>query len=207
MAGPFHTDTFDNISPEKRERILKAAAKLLGREGPSRVRMGDIAKEAGVSHGSLFSYFATKDDLVRAVIQRGEAMERERFTASEAETFAQTLASVLRAAWSSASAEGELISLWLSLSLMENRRFSDDIFPLEVDGAERWKSLVAKGMDEGAVKERVDPRVAAFLLDAVTAQLMKSRASDLEGKKLALFFEDPEAAPALIAATLAALFA
>jgi AcrR family transcriptional regulator len=206
MAGPYHTGTFDNISAEKRERILRAAAKVLGRDGVGGARMGDIAAEAGISHGSLFTYFPTKDDLVRAIVERGVAMERERFLESEEISFGEAVEGVMSRAWDTASAEGELISLWLSFSLRENSRFSDDILPLEADAAERWSRLVDRGIEEGSVSAELDPRVVKFLLDAAVAQLMKSQASDLEKSKFALLFDDPERAPLLIARTFAKLF-
>ncbi len=205
MAGRYHTETFDKIPAEKRERILRAAAKILGRDGVGGARMGDIAAEAGISHGSLFTYFPTKDDLVRAVVERGVAMERERFPAGEDAPFAAAVEGVMTRAWETASAEGGLISLWLSFSLAENGRFSDDILPLEEDAARRWSDLVDRAAADGDIRGDADPRAVKFLLDAAVAQLMKSRASDLERSKFALLFGNAEEAPLLIARTLARL--
>lgn len=207
MSGPHHTSTFDNIPAEKRERILRAAALILGRDGIGGARMGDVAREAGVSHGSVFSYFPTKDDMVRAVVERGMAMQAERFAPSEAgygAGFGEAVRAVLRGAWELASAEPELISLWLSLSLAENARFADAILPLERDATTRWLSLVGRGKAEGAVDPTIDERAAAFLLDSLAAQLMKSRASDLERRKLEqLLGEAPgDEAPTLVADTV-----
>lgn len=206
MAGRYHTETFDNIPAEKRDRILRAAAKVLGRDGVAGARMGDIASEAGISHGSLFTYFPTKDDLVRAIVERGVAMERERFTDSDELPFAEVIEGVFSRAWETASAEAELISLWLSFSLSENGRFADDILPLEVDAAERWGRVAERGVKRGEVSPDLDPQVVKFLLDAAVAQLMKSRASELERNKFALLFEKGEEAPQRIARALAELF-
>jgi len=207
MSGPHHTSTFDNIPAEKRERILRAAALILGRDGIGGARMGDVAREAGVSHGSVFSYFPTKDDMVRAVVERGMAMQAERFSPSEAGSgagFGEAVRAVLRGAWELASAEPELISLWLSLSLAENARFADAILPLEKDAATRWLSLVGRGKAEGAVDPAIDERAAAFLLDSLAAQLMKSRASALERRKLEQLLGEAsgDEAPALVADTV-----
>lgn len=190
MAIRYHTATFENIPAEKRERILRAASRVLGRDGIGGARMADVASEAGVSHGSIFSYFPTKDDMVRAVIARGMDLQAERFAASDDEgaSFAATVRAVFRSAWDEASAEPELISLWLSLSLAENARFAEAILPLERDSTERWLRVVARGKASGEIDDGVDERVAAYLLDALAAQLMKSRASVLERAKLELFF-------------------
>ncbi|HPE88427.1 MAG TPA: helix-turn-helix domain-containing protein [Spirochaetia bacterium] len=189
MAIRYHTATFENIPPEKRERILRAASRVLGRDGIGGARMADVASEAGVSHGSMFSYFPTKDDMVRAVIARGMDIQAVRFAASDDEgaCFADAVRAVFRSAWDEASAEPELISLWLSLSLAENARFADAILPLESDSTERWRRVVARGKASGEIDGGVDERAAAYLLDALAAQLMKSRASGLERAKLELF--------------------
>ena len=49
-------------SDEKRTAILEAATRVIVTQGLSAPTMG-IAKEAGVAHGSLFTYFETKSDL------------------------------------------------------------------------------------------------------------------------------------------------
>ena len=205
MSGPHHTQTFDNIPAEKRDRILRAAVLALGSGGIGGARMGDIAREAGVSHGSVFSYFPTKDDMVRAVVERGMAMQADRFAPSDSGAgFGEAVREVFRGAWELASAEPELISLWLSLSLAENARFADAILPLEKDAADRWLVLAERGKAEGAVNAAADTRAVAYLLDALAAQLMKSRASPLERRKLEQFIGEGLCgdAPALVADTV-----
>ncbi len=48
------------------ERILSVTGEEAQRVGPERIRMGEIAKRAEVSRASLYRYFASKDDLIRA---------------------------------------------------------------------------------------------------------------------------------------------
>jgi AcrR family transcriptional regulator len=70
-----------DISPEKRERILDAAAHLIVENG-LQSSMSAIAERAGVATGSLYNYFASKQDMVWAVYERlahaiNEALIRE----------------------------------------------------------------------------------------------------------------------------------
>lgn len=51
---------------ETRERILKSAWTLLEAEGGSAVRMGDIAKAAGISRQALYLHFPARADLLIA---------------------------------------------------------------------------------------------------------------------------------------------
>jgi AcrR family transcriptional regulator len=53
---------------ETRQRILLAACQLFGQTGPLAVRTQDVATAAGVSHGSVFAHFKTRDALIAAVV-------------------------------------------------------------------------------------------------------------------------------------------
>ncbi len=56
----------DAIVFDKRERILAATATLIVRNG-LQCSMAEIAATAGVATGSLYTYFRSKDDLIRGV--------------------------------------------------------------------------------------------------------------------------------------------
>jgi AcrR family transcriptional regulator len=56
--------------PATPERILRAAEECVRRWGIRRVSMSDVALQAGVSRGSVYRYFADRDALVQAVLER-----------------------------------------------------------------------------------------------------------------------------------------
>ena len=51
-----------------RERLVAAARTVFEERGFDATRMGDIAAEAGVSHGTVYTWFATKEDALHAVV-------------------------------------------------------------------------------------------------------------------------------------------
>jgi len=55
---------------ESVEALLESAARVLVREGYARATTDRIAQTAGVSIGTLYEYFANKDDLFDALIRR-----------------------------------------------------------------------------------------------------------------------------------------
>ena len=59
---------------DKRELILQAAVRVFARRGYRTCRVGDIATEAGVSHGLLYHYFRSKDEVLETIFR--EAWER-----------------------------------------------------------------------------------------------------------------------------------
>jgi AcrR family transcriptional regulator len=55
-----------------RERLLAAAYELFSRRGIRAVGTDEVIERAGVARATLYRHFATKDDLVLAVLQRRE---------------------------------------------------------------------------------------------------------------------------------------
>jgi len=60
---------FDRIDPERRARLLSAAAQEFAAEGFERASLGRIAEGAGVSKPSLYYYFEDKADLYATVVR------------------------------------------------------------------------------------------------------------------------------------------
>lgn len=55
---------------ERRGKILDAAGRCFGRDGFRGASTSAICKEAGISPGHLFHYFATKEEIVEAMVER-----------------------------------------------------------------------------------------------------------------------------------------
>jgi AcrR family transcriptional regulator len=72
-AGTTETRTFNPTE----ERILTAALALIGRRGVRRLAMQEISEAAGVSRGTLYRYFPSKDHVLAAAAD----FDEERFGA------------------------------------------------------------------------------------------------------------------------------
>jgi AcrR family transcriptional regulator len=59
-----------------RNRLLEAAGAVLSQSGPRSLHLSTVAAEAGLSRPTLYAYFPTKDDLLRALASH----EKARFT-------------------------------------------------------------------------------------------------------------------------------
>lgn len=57
-------------SPARRERLLEAAEQLFSASGFRAVTMAGIAEAAGFAKGTVYAYFADKDDVFRNVRER-----------------------------------------------------------------------------------------------------------------------------------------
>lgn len=61
-----------------REALLESAQRLIAEQGPSRVRLREIAESAGVNFGLVYQYLGTREDLLHAVYQRVSARSATR---------------------------------------------------------------------------------------------------------------------------------
>lgn len=69
--------TFNNLSQEKRERILQAAVKEFGVRNAQEANLSNIVRDSGIARGSLYQYFRNKDDLYSYVYDTLRARRAE----------------------------------------------------------------------------------------------------------------------------------
>jgi AcrR family transcriptional regulator len=60
----------EQLIEERRNQILDAAARLFARKGYKGATIREIAREAGVSEGTIYNYFDSKHDLLISLPQR-----------------------------------------------------------------------------------------------------------------------------------------
>ena len=59
-----------DVSEERKDQIMNAAEQVFSQKGFSNARMDDIAEETGLSKGTLYLYYKSKDDLIIAILDR-----------------------------------------------------------------------------------------------------------------------------------------
>lgn len=75
-----------NVSEARKQQILEAASVVFTSKGFYETRMEDIADQTGLSKGTLYNYFNSKDDLIIAILnllfqREFDHMERMDYTA------------------------------------------------------------------------------------------------------------------------------
>lgn len=53
-----------------RDRVLKVAARQMRERGPERIALASVMADAGLTHGGFYAHFASKDDFLRATVER-----------------------------------------------------------------------------------------------------------------------------------------
>lgn len=69
----------------KREAVLRTAARLFLERGSARVSMNDVAEQLNVTKPALYTYFASKDEILAECLRQGDAIVREGLQRVEAQ--------------------------------------------------------------------------------------------------------------------------
>jgi TetR/AcrR family fatty acid metabolism transcriptional regulator len=149
---------------EKRRLILDAAVRVFARKGFHAARVGDIAEEAGVAHGLLYHYFASKDEVLETVFR---------------DTWAELLAAIHDVEGSEEPAREQLRQV--AAILLRSWRRQPDLVRVLVNEIARSGDLarrvdeiravfaaieriIERGQSEGEFRSEVDPRLAATVV-------------------------------------------
>ncbi len=59
-----------DVTEERKNQILEAATAVFARLGFHKARMDDVAEESGLSKGTLYWYFKSKDEIILGLVDR-----------------------------------------------------------------------------------------------------------------------------------------
>jgi len=149
---------------EKRKRILEAAIRVFAEHGYHGSRVGDIAEDAGVAHGLLYHYFASKEDVLRTIFVENWGQLIVRFRAVEAsdepaEKKLEGIAKILLRTWRNDPA-------LVTVMVREVAR-SEHLQGQVVEVREAFAILervIVEGQASGTFRRDLDPRFASWVV-------------------------------------------
>lgn len=157
--------TEDSGNPERENRILDAAVRLIAHYGYDKTTVSDIAREAGVSKGAIYLHFDSKEALFEALLEREiwlyGADWLRRFEADPGEwsyssMFRHSLLALHDYPFMQALLKRD--QRVLGSFLRQNSRL------LQMKGATNTE-LFAQMQQVGAVRPDISPEIIAFLLN------------------------------------------
>jgi len=187
------TERFNRIPEEKRNRILDAAMTAFAANGYVNANTNIIAKEAGISVGSLFQYFENKEDLFRTTVTYGASVLKstlENIMLGE-EDILNKVEKVIRTIQKHSRENGKMIRLYNEMSTQSNSRMMSEVIK-ELEGmtAGLYSSLIEKAQKELEARTDCDPRMFAFLLDNLFMMLQFSYACDYYRERFKLYVRE-----------------
>ena len=189
----FYKETFDKISEEKRERILTAAIKEFSSKGFNAANINLIAKNAGISIGSIYNYFASKEDLYLTLIDYGyQILESviSRIDLSEGDIF-DKFEKLLRAAQEYSRKYPEINQIYLDISTEGLSHLSEKLSrKMESISAQYYRGLIVEARNAGIVNSDIDEYTAAFCIDNIIMMLQFSYTSKYYRERMKIFTGD-----------------
>lgn len=169
---PRSPSTNQDIRDSRRAEIVKAATKLFARRGLTDTKIGDIASEAGLSHGLVYHYFPSKEAIFEAIlVDKREAAwgDAERV---ERELGIETAMRMLLARTFSDASERPETSLMITQALL-NDAMSPRIRKNLAEGAHQALARSTKFFERAQQAGVVDASIPAQELAALTFCLVR----------------------------------
>ncbi len=184
------------------EAILEAAERVFVRDGYHETKMADVAAETGVSVGTLYNYFESKELVFASIIERGQTeMDALLDEAARTEDPLERVRDVVKAGYGFLEERGALFTVFMQIGL----RSEADIKRVVGDHAEqgylRFLSVLEEAMKEaggqGRIRNDMTPAALAVALAGMSngflfAWLRSGRAGSLTDRVddlLKLFLE------------------
>ena len=163
---------------DRRAHILDAAARCFAREGFHRATMQHIVREAKLSPGAIYRYFASKEDMVAAIASRRHADERRVLREASAADFPKALERLLGAFVGRLSKPSEREWRRITVQLWAEALRNDRVKEIIRDGLDEplriLERLIRHAQREGRIARSVNPaagaRVAAALFQGLVLQ-------------------------------------
>lgn len=191
--GVYYKSTFENISEEKRRKILDVAVEEFATKGFESANINTIAKKAQVSVGSLYKYFDTKNDLFLTSVSYGISTLEEILDAinEKDEDVVFKLEKLVRAAIDFSRRNAVMIKLYNEFTTERNVELGKKLASrMETITSDAYKTAIIQGQIAGEIRTDIDPGMAAFLVDNLLVSIQFSYACEYYGERYKIYAGD-----------------
>jgi AcrR family transcriptional regulator len=159
----------EQVREERRQQILDAALEVFSRTGYHATNVSDVAAQAGVSQGTIYWYFDSKDELFQAALLSafGDIGEDAIRALSECETATEKLLMLADSMVGLAEKAEGLFMLFLGYWASSDRE--EGSAQIWVDILRHYKDILVEVVEEGVRRGEFKPVNAEGLVWALLA--------------------------------------
>lgn len=190
MVAKHNKEAFERISDERKEKILEAGIDEFAKCGYENANINTIAKNAGISIGLMYKYFATKEDLFLTCINRGmnileDALQEIMVSGDKILVQAEKL---IRATCQYSRKNIKYIRLYNEItSERNNERAIYLAQQIESKTSRIYITTIAQALACGNVRSDLNPRLFAFFLDNLLTTLQFSFTCEYYRERLRIY--------------------
>ncbi len=189
MARVFHKPTFERIPEERQERILRESIKEFAANGYLGTNINAIAENAGISIGSMYSYFASKEDLFLTIVNRQLALLERLLSSIDTETsFFLILEELFRVTMKSALQHSELSQIYLNITTSPLAAMASRISgTMEGHMAVFLRRIIGQAKQAGEIEPGLNEDFLAFCIDNLLMMFQFSFSSEYYRQRMRLY--------------------
>ena len=186
----YHKSTFDNIAEDRKQTVLQVAVSEFAAKGYNATNINVIARKAGISIGSMYSYFESKEALFLTIIDKGfhlleNALQQ---AAEQSDDIFELFEKLLRASKYYAQSYPELNQIYLDMTTQGLSSLSSKLSKqMESVTAELYCNFIERSKASGTVSREIDERLASFCLDNLILMFQFSFTSDYYKERMKIF--------------------
>lgn len=181
MAQKRYKEAFERASDERKEKILEVGTEEFSLKGYESANINVIAKNAGISIGLMYKYFATKEDLFLTCIQHGCKIlddSLEKIMRSD-EKILKKAEMVIRTICYHSKENSNYIRLYNEITSEKNPKLAKILAEeIEFPTSRKYITAIAQALAKDDVRPDLDPRMFAFFLDNLLMSLQFSYTCD-----------------------------
>jgi AcrR family transcriptional regulator len=157
---------------DKRQQLLDAAVRVFAREGYHTSRVGDIAEEAGVAHGLLYHYFASKQEVLETIFRENWRQLLERFHEVEAspgpsDEQLRGVAKILLRTWRN---NPDLVRVMVR-EVARSPQLQGQVQEIR-EAFATIQRIVERGQARGELRRDLDPRLVSWIFYGALEELL-----------------------------------
>ena len=182
---PTRNERTPTAAPDRRQALVVAAYQAIAAKGFEGLRLRDVAAAAGIDHSTLHHHFATKRDLIAAVVEYATGQFRKPSPGTPT-TLREHLAFLARMIVEQPTLH--VVLRELDLRAIRDRSVRDVIAEHEHGWRRALSARLQAAVREGVCSKDLDPEAGAEMVIALVkgASLNPAKAAEVLGAWLAL---------------------
>ena len=160
---------------QSRENLLKAAIEEIAEVGFDKAKLVDIAKRAGMTAGSVYTWFENKEDLFRAALEQALSSQLEDNASAVAQVpqfnpgnwLSQVAALVPRNHENPGPTDAQRLLIESYYASWRDPDVASKVLPQLQEHVNTYVRIIKEAQDSGAIRSDVDATALAMILVSV----------------------------------------
>ena len=149
------------------KKIVDTALEIFSTKGYQELTMDEIAKKLGVSKGALYSYFTSKDDILKEIYKNGRGIIQKTLTeASDCRDFKGAMETIFQAV--TGKYEKDIVIYFEILALAaHNENFRQTLKTDYQEDLKVTEEFIQKLTAKGQISPKADPKTSAQVFRSI----------------------------------------